>query len=340
MKVPSSNMRKEIEQIPNVVKLQIEEALKLYEEAGRKLAASNPATILTCARGTSDQAALYLKYLMEIYAGVPVASVGPSIASLYGANLKTNHHACITISQSGGSPDLVQLQKKFKQSDALTVALLNTINSPVGNGADIVLPLLAGKENAVAATKSFVASLVGVAALVGGFSGDRTILDAIQFLPDVLEETLQVNSTTSQMAVSSARSLYVLSRGPSLAAAGEAALKIKETCRIHAEVYSAAEAMHGPIVLAERGFSVIAFCPQDAGADSVNSAVQRFKECGARVVTFGVKDCDIKLPEAPHPALAPIVQITAFYAFVEQLSLALGESPDSPPGLLKVTETV
>lgn len=333
-------MAKEIREIPDVVQRQIDSALDDYYSIGTSLRDQNPYTFLTCARGTSDQAALYFKYLMEIYAGVPVTSLGPSVASIYESNLRTDNMVCVSISQSGGSPDLVNLQASTIKGGAHAIALLNTPDSPLGNGATDVFPLLAGPERAVAATKSYVASLVAAAALVAGFTKDKALLAGIMCLPDVLEKALSTDWREAQLQVGSARSLFILSRGPTMAAAGEAALKLKETCRLHAEVYSAAEVLHGPIVLAERRFCALSFVPDDAGGQSIREANAVMRRTNASVLSIGANGCDLAVPKAPHEALAAIIQITAFYKFIEELSVAIGENPDSPPGLNKVTQTL
>lgn len=336
----TTHMAREIAEIPEAVARQLAGPLHDYLECGRGLAALAPPALITCARGTSDQAATYFKYLMETRAGLPVASIGPSVASVYASRFQAKGFAAITISQSGGSPDLTQLQDMLRAGGARTVALLNTPDSPVGRGADQVLPLLAGPERAVAATKSLVTSLVALAAMVAGFTQDKALAGALERLPEALNASLRAVPDAFPLSIVRAGSLFVLSRGPGMAAAGEAALKLKETCRIHAEAYSAAEVLHGPVVLSKKGFSAIAFIPEDEGAASVRTALTRVAADGGATLSFGSQDADIVLPEAAHPALAPILQITAFYALVERLAVAMGEDPDNPPGLKKVTETV
>lgn len=336
----TTSMAREIAEIPVVVSRQIELALEKYVACGQQLAKLNPPALLTCARGTSDQAATYFKYLMETQAGVPVASLGPSVVSVYDAPLKTEGMACLAISQSGGSPDLVQLQARLKDRGAYSVALLNTPDSPLGSGADLVLPLEAGTERAVAATKSFVASLFAGAAIVSGFLGDDDLRSALCDLPEVLEKALKATIGTFPLSLVHVNSLFVLSRGPGMAVAGEAALKLKETCQIHAEAYSAAEVLHGPVALSDQHFGAIAFVPEDAGEESVRGALDQMKEKGAVTVQIGWDSDSIALPKAPHPLLTPLVQITAFYSLVEKLAVAMERNPDSPPGLRKVTETV
>lgn len=335
----TSAMRREIEEIPDVVQRQIDDALGDYIDTGRRLARFGVPAILTCARGTSDQAAVYFKYLSEIRAGIPVGSVGPSIASVYRRDLRAKGLAALTISQSGGSPDLAWLQRTLGEGGAKTIALLNVVASPVGDGADIVLPLCAGEEKAVAATKSFVASLVAAAGIVAGLGVDDDFADSIRALPETLWHSVTMKIGLPD--IEDAGSGYAVSRGPGFAAAGEAALKMKETCRLPVEAYSAAEILHGPIVIAGTGHFVVGFIPEDEARDSVREAVNRAGEMGSTVIRIGSEaDCHIRTRQAPDSGLAAILQIAAFYNFIEAFSVALGRDPDQPPGLAKVTRTI
>ena len=334
-----SVMAREIAEIPEVIERQLERGLPAYIKAGEALKRLNPAALVTCARGTSDHAATYCKYLWEIRAGIPVASIGPSVASIYESDLRLAGMACLTISQSGGSPDLVAMQQRARDAGAHTIAMLNVEDSPVGTAAAEVLPLLAGPEQAVAATKTFVASLLAGAALVAGFTGDRALVEALRSLPELLRRALAVR--WPELALARAETLYTVSRGPMIGVAAEAALKIKETCRLHAEAYSAAEVLHGPIALAGPKMSALCFLPSDRAADSVARAIERLRKAGAAATTVGCREgADVRLPAAADDMLGGLLQITAFYAFIERLAVSLGENPDAPPGLKKVTETV
>ncbi len=334
-------MAAEIAEIPSAAERQISEGLPLYLEEGRRLKAMNPCVFVTCARGTSDHAATYFKYLTETRLGIPVASVGPSVASVYGAPLRVRDAVCVCVSQSGASPDIFALQAKAREQGARCVAVVNDRDSPVGRSAHATLPVLAGPELAVAATKSFVGSLIALCGLHAGMAGDSALEKAIRGLPAALEGALRRDWSSAYETIASASSLYVMSRGPGLAAALEAALKLKEACRRHAEAYSAAEALHGPLTLAGKGLTVLVFVPEDRSAASVLEAASAFESCGARVLLAGAGDAPGRLPtERPaHAALTPICQIASFYRFVEALAAALGENPSHPPHLEKVTRT-
>ena len=186
----TTRMFAETSEIPRVLARQVNEGLPVYFEAAEWLRKLSPNLFVTCARGTSDHAATYFKYLMEMFAGIPVASIGPSIASVFNAPLKLERGVCLTISQSGGSPDLAALQAAAARGGARTLALVNLVESPVGTGADRVLPSLAGPEISVAATKSFIASLFAVAALHARFNRDKDLEDALRRLPAIADRAL------------------------------------------------------------------------------------------------------------------------------------------------------
>ena len=334
-----SQMAREIAEIPHAVQRLIDESLAACLALGRALRADPPPAFITCARGTSDQAALYFKYLVETGAGIPVASLGPSVASIYGATLRAQDMVCLTISQSGGSPDLADLQAAVERGGGRTVALLNTLASPVGEGAQTVIDLQAGEERAVAATKTFVCSLVALAGITGGLTGDEDLIGRLAALPGVLDAALAADPRHDLAVLATAPSVLVISRGPTMAAAGEAALKLMETCQLHAHAFSAAEVMHGPAVLAEQGVAAMGFVPEDQGRASVARAQAALQAAGSPFVDIGSEPAVIAVPPAGHPALAPIVQVTAFYRLVEALSRRLGLDPDHPPGLRKITKT-
>lgn len=332
----------EIAEIPDVVARQIETGQPAYYETGARLARTPPDCFVTCARGTSDHAATYFKYLVETRLGIPVASIGPSVGSVYHAPLKLPRTVCLTISQSGGSPDILALQEHAQKGGAHAISLVNIENSPVTAAADERLPLLAGPEKAVAATKSYVASLLALAAFYAGFAGDDALKAAINALPETLQRALACDWTSAALPFAKATSHFVISRGPGMTIAGEAALKLKETCRLHAEAYSAAEVRHGPITLADAHLSALVFATEDQTRSSVLDAADAMREIGAAIF---VADALSEGPgilatvPAPHPLLVPICQAVSFYRFVQHLAAELGRNPDAPPHLKKVTET-
>ena len=250
---------------------------------------------------------------------------------------------CLTISHSGGSTDLASLQAAASKGGARTIAILNETDSPVGRQADIVLPMFAGSEKAVAATKSFVSSLFAILGFVAGFTNDSELEKSLRDFPKTAAKTLECDWSMADLSLARASSVFAIGRGPGLAVSAEAALKLKETCRIHAEAFSAAEVLHGPVVLAEKKFAVFAFQSEDASQQSVLNAAKSMREKGADVFTISAQSGEgrtLITPRAENNLLTPIVQIIAFYKFVEALSKKLGENADAPEGLNKVTVTV
>jgi glucosamine--fructose-6-phosphate aminotransferase (isomerizing) len=308
-----------------------------------RLRAAPPVAVLTCARGSSDHAATYAKYLIETRLGIPVASFAPSVASVYRTPLATSGMLALAISQSGKSPDLLAAIERMAAGGAASVALVNAPSSPLAALAGTELPLHAGPERSVAATKSFIAAQAAIAALVAAWTGDAELEAAVDALPALLDAAAEADWSPFVKALADARGLYTIGRGPGLSTACEAALKLKETCQIHAEAFSAAEVRHGPMALVGPGFPLLVFRQDDDGADSVDSLAQHAASRGARLFVAGAAlpgtTC-LPVPETPHPALAPLVQAAAFYNAVEQLARARGLDPDSPPNLQKVTETL
>lgn len=342
-KVIGTIMAREVAEVPEVLHRQVQQGLDTYLLAGQQAARTNPRGFVTCARGTSDHAATFFKYVMETRTGLPVTSIGPSIASVYKTQLKLQDLICLTISQSGGSPDLVALQAAAKQGGAQTLALLNEADSPVGRSADTVLDVLAGPEKAVAATKSFVSTLFAILGFAAGFTDDTELETALRSFPDVSKLALNKDWSKAQLSLARAGSVFTVGRGPGLAVAAEAALKLKETCRIHAEVFSAAELLHGPVVLADNRFASLVFDSQDETQESIRAVIQTMteREAAAFVVTPLAESPDhLHVPDVNHPLLQPLVQIIGFYKFVEKLARNLGENADAPSGLNKVTVTL
>lgn len=339
----ATHMRREIEEIPVAVARLLSEGRDELAAAGAALRERNPDMLVTIARGSSDHAATFIKYAVELLAGIPVASVGPSISSIYGRELRLPNAAAIAISQSGKSPDIVSMATSARRNGALTFALTNTPDSPLAAGADHTIAFHSGPEQSVAATKTYVASVVAGLALVGNWLQDKALLAALESLPQVLEQAVATDWSPLLGALDNHQSLYVLGRGPAFAIASEAALKFKETCSIHAEAYSAAEVIHGPARIVERHFPVLVLAARDAAEASVAEVAERLAGQGARVFITSVNThAAERLPFAAsgHPITDALALVATFYGFVEALSRRRGFDPDRPPYLNKVTQTV
>ncbi|KAF1685207.1 iron dicitrate transport regulator FecR [Pseudoxanthomonas broegbernensis] len=304
-----------------------------------QLRAGPPPFVVTCARGSSDHAATYAKYLLETRLGVVTASLSPSVGSVYEAPLRLRGALFIAISQSGKSPDLLRNAEAAKAAGAHVAALVNVEDSPLAHLAHTVIPLGAGAEKSVAATKSYLASLAAIAQLAAHWQGDAALLEALEALPAALRQAWAQDWSALTEGLAGAHNLFVLGRGLGLAAAQEAALKFKETCGLHAEAYSSAEVKHGPMALVGAGFPVLAFAQPDATEAGTLAVAEEFRARGAQVWTVAAGG-DLPLAAAPHPALAPLLGVQSFYRAINALALRRGHNPDLPPHLNKVTETV
>lgn len=336
-------MRAEIDETPEAVRRLLTDSRDAIAAAGAALRARDPSVIVTCARGSSDHAATFFKYACEITAGVPVASLGPSVASIYDAPLRLSGAAAISLSQSGKSPDLLALFEATKKAGAATIALVNVEDAPLAAMADTFVPLRAGPEKSVAATKSFIGAAVATLAVLAEWRGDSGLKAALAALPDRLEAALACDWSPALETFVGAKSLYTIGRGPGFAMALEAALKFKETSILHAEAHSGAELQHGPVSLVDEFFPLLAFIPEDAAAPSLAATASALTARGATI--FSATTAEVagpRLPVAPtgHPLTDPIAIALSFYRFVESVSVARGYNPDKPRGLKKVTETV
>lgn len=338
-----THMRREVEEIATATQ-------RLLDVSGAELAATgghlrdiDPRVLITVARGSSDHAASYLKYAVELVTGVPVASIGPSIASIYGAKLKLAGSACLAISQSGKSPDIVAMAALARQSGSMTIAITNTPGSPLAMGADHAIDIAAGVERSVAATKTFVNSAVAGLGILAHWAEDKALQQALAALPGHFEKAVKCDWSAFAKAVGDHDSLFILGRGPSAAMANEAALKFKETSSVHAESYSAAEVMHGPLALVGPGFPVLALVARDESQDSIKAVADTLAGKGASVFATAAqagRASTLPFAATGHPLTDPLSLIVSFYAFVEGFARSRGFNPDEPRNLRKVTETV
>jgi glutamine---fructose-6-phosphate transaminase (isomerizing) len=302
-----------------------------------------PRIIFTCARGSSDHAATFAKYLFETRLGIPTLSQAPSISSIYGQPLL--HMAgqpFILVSQSGRSPDLLVSAAAAKTAGALVIALVNDTGSPLAALADIVVPLHAGPETSVAATKSYIASLSAFAHLASQWSGDAALINAVAALPATLAAAWQADWSAPINQLAGARGLFVLGRGMTLGVAQEAALKFKETCGLHGEAFSIAEVAHGPMALVGPDFPVLVFPPLDRARAGLDEILAAFAARGAPLFIAGDGPSNatrLPLADGLHPVTAPTAMAESFYRLVNALAVARGHDPDHPPMLKKVTET-
>jgi glucosamine--fructose-6-phosphate aminotransferase (isomerizing) len=335
-------MLREAGEAAAVVRSQRRRNAAAIRELGAQLRSDRPRAIITLARGSSDHAATFARYLMERRAGVLTSSLSPSIASIYGATPDLTGMMALAISQSGRSPDLLTAAEQAREKGAFLVAMVNEEESPLAAIADVTIPLAAGPERSVAASKSFIASLAAILDLIAAWTEDPAVDSALSSLPEQLERAWTLDWTPAVNPLTSAGNLYVVGRGHGFAIAQEAALKLKETCGVHAEAFSGAEVRHGPMALLRPGFPVLFFAQPDQSLDGIADLAAATDARGAAVISAGLANAaGIRLPVIPaDPLIAPILQIASFYRLANSLAVARGLDPDRPPHLAKITETL
>jgi glucosamine--fructose-6-phosphate aminotransferase (isomerizing) len=332
----------ETREAPIVVSRQAQLLQLPLKQLATLLTAKPPQIVVTCARGSSAHAATFGKYLIERYLGVPVSAAAPSIATVYKRRMKLEGQLFLAISQSGRSDDLVEAALVARDAGARTVAIVNDTQSPLASACNVTLPMGAGEELSVAATKTFIASLSALLNLVAEWSGEKSLRDAISRLPRRLQAASELDWAPAVAALSHASSTATIGRGPTLAIAQEASLKLKEVGNIHAEAFSGAEFQHGPIALVSKGFPVLIFFPSDAGATSLErlaadlslkrAAVYRISNEQGEGIGLPVQSPDCSETDA-------VCLIQTFYGLLTQLAAKRGIDADRPRHLQKVTRT-
>jgi glutamine---fructose-6-phosphate transaminase (isomerizing) len=342
--VPAAKTRmyQEAQEAPQCIRAQLEQDSGRITTIAEALRRYDPRAVLTCARGSSDHAATFARYLIETNLGLVTSSASPSISSVYGVRQDLSRCVFLVISQSGRSPDLLSAAAAAKASGAMVVALVNVEDSPLAASADHVIPLRAGPETSVAATKSYICALAATLHLVARWGANEPLLRALTVVPTQLEAAWQMDWQPMVDTLKPAHNLFVLGRGLGLAVAQEAALKFKETCGLHAEAFSSAEVRHGPMALLQKGLPVLMFAQDDETRVGVESLARELSAGGAQVLLAGPLVTGTKaLPTPIAPAaVAPLLLAQSFYRWAATLAVARGFDPDHPPHLHKVTETI
>ncbi|HET8727379.1 MAG TPA: SIS domain-containing protein [Alphaproteobacteria bacterium] len=337
-----SRMTAEALEAPAVVSRQIDANRHTVAAIAADLRATPPRFVVTGARGSSDHAATFAKYLIEVRTGLVTASAAPSVATIYDRQLAMDGALFIAISQSGKSPDLIRQAELAAAGGALTVALVNQQDSPLAAVCRHVLPLHAGPETSVAATKSYIASLSALLHLVAAWQDDRALEQALDRLPERLDAATRLDWSEPLDAFADAVDLLVVGRSFGFAIAQEAALKFKETCGLHAEAFSGAELMHGPVALVGPDYPVLVFSPEDETRESLRPVIASLRDKGAAVFAAEAGSVEPgRLPIVPplHPQADTLPMVVAFYRLAAELAARRGLDPDQPRHLHKVTET-
>ena len=340
-------MRAEALSAPDRIAAQIAANSQAYAELATRLRARQPVFAVTVARGSSGHAAAYARALFETALGLVTAPAAPSAVTLYGARLRLTDALVLAISQSGESPDLVTVVERARGDGALTLALVNETDSPLAQAAGLCLPLQAGPERSVAATKSFLCSLSAAASLLAAWRPDPALGAALAALPGHLRDAAARDWSAALPILREARSLLVVGRGYGFPVAQEMATKLKETCTLHAEALSAADLLHGPVALVRDGLPVLLVALPDATLPGVLEVARRLRGQGAHLLVaspvaeaLDLAHTPLPLPTPLHPMLDPLAAAQAFYPLAADAALARGLDPDRPPSLSKVTRTV
>jgi glucosamine--fructose-6-phosphate aminotransferase (isomerizing) len=342
--IPGEHMAAEISQQPSVLASLVYRQSE-FAEVAEAIAKRPPRFALLAARGSSDHAAIYAKYLIEVLLGLPAGLVSPSTATLYGARPDLRDVLFVTVSQSGGSPDLIEITETARSQGALTVSVCNTQSSPLAEAAELSVDIGAGIEHAVAATKTYSATLLSLYLLIDAVRGGKGA-DA-EGLGDLAQKTLDESVEGVQRAVDRYRfvdRILTTGRGYSYATALEAALKLAETSYLAARAYSGADLLHGPVAAVNGETAVLAVTSQGRGGEAMREVLDAVSVRGADVLALGSASSDVpaalKIGVAPTvEELAPILEILPIQRIALGLSLARGGDPDRPRGLLKVTKT-
>lgn len=345
-------MRREIGQIPAAVGRVVAAAHEELGPVADAIRRARPRWVMIAGRGTSDHAATYAQYVLETHLGLPTGLVKPSVTTVYEAQVAWRGGLVLAISQSGQSPDIVAVIRAARAAGALTVAITNDARSPLAATATWHLDCHAGRELAVPATKTYVAELAVVAALVAAIRPSSDLADGLATLPQALRSTLlhtqrwldgPGRSAVADLA--GADRALVVSRGYNLATALELALKLKETVGLFAEAYSTADFAHGPRVLARRDVPILAIRPDGPMGAQVDDTLAGIAPFGGRVTVIGGPQAALgrpgalSLPSVLPEALTPLLFVVPGQLLVEATAQARGISPDAPVGLGKVTRT-
>jgi glutamine---fructose-6-phosphate transaminase (isomerizing) len=341
-------MLAEIAEQPSVIERTIKRESKKIERFAARLNGDRPRLIVLVARGSSDNAALFGRYLLEMTTGIPVSLAAPAIHTLYKARLDLRETLVIGISQSGEGVDINLVLENSKRCGATTLAITNEAQSAMAKIADETLLIHAGRERSVAATKTYTGQLLIFHLLARALSQHKGEAE-VERLPELAAESLKLQPQVKEIVERYAfmENCVVVGRGLNYANAYEFAIKLMETCYVVAERFSGADFLHGPIALVDRGFPVFLFAPPGPTLKGTKELLGKLKEIGAETVVISSEASVIKtgsralkIPLHIGEILSPIPYIIPAQLFAAHLAEAKGLTPDQPRLLSKVTRTV
>ena len=344
-------MEQEARQSPQIITEQLQKNHKILSELSERIKKTNPEFAVTIARGSSDHASTFAKYLIESKLGLVTSSAAPSVLTLYKSKLNFKKAIAIGVSQSGESPDICEVMSQARKGGAITLSFVNHPESHLAKESEYVIPLHAGEEKAVAATKSYITTLSAMLHAVGLCAGDKELIENLKKLPASLEKSLSMDWSPCVDIFKDIKDTLVIARGYCYPIAQEAALKFKETCSIHAEAFSGAEVLHGPFALMKKNYPVLLFAEDDSSLKGIIDLARKMKNVGVKTLLAAPKNeipkdtldeiasVALPLPESIHKLCDPLMIIQAFYPMMAHLAVKRGCNPDAPDNLKKITET-
>lgn len=345
-----TQMELETRQVPSIIAKQLKENDSLLRNIAARLDKSSLSFVMTIGRGSSDHACTYAKYLIETQLGLVTASSAPSVLTLYRSQLKVKNALVIGISQSGQSPDICEVMQSARKNGAITLAIVNQADSPLAEASEFVVPIGAGVEKSVAATKSYIASLTVLLQLVAIWSKNKDLFASLGNLSEKLQEALEKDWSAAIPLFRNIEDTLILARGLSFAIAQEAALKCKETASIQAEAYSAAEVLHGPFALIKKNHPYLLIAQNDQALKGVLTLSRKIKEAEGKSILAvapnllkgedkNCADLILPLPVSENSIQDPLLFIQSFYVMIAKIAVERGLNPDAPVHLKKITET-
>jgi glutamine---fructose-6-phosphate transaminase (isomerizing) len=343
-------MLDEIRQQPDALERTLKGELRRVERFRRLLEKQRPRLIVLVARGTSDNAALFGRYLLEITTGIPVSLAAPSIATLYDANIDYRGALVVAISQSGESTDTNLVLERARAAGAMTLGITNEARSSLARIAEHILLVRAGREKSVAATKTYTGQMLTMYLLAYALGGGVSMAE-LERVPEAVAAALELEPEIAALSerYRFMKNAVVIGRGLNYANAFEFALKMMETCYVVAERFSSADFLHGPIALVEQGFPVFAFASPGKTWNSMREMLTKLHGLGAEILAItdpdnrDVDQCAtkvIRLPRRTKEVLTPIPYIVPAQLFAACLAAQKGLNPDQPRTLSKVTRTM
>ena len=335
----ASAMARETAEIPAAAERLLGRA-DLFAEIARRIEQAKPRIVVFCGRGSSGHAGVYLRYLFEARLGLLASASAPSVVTAYRRPPDMRDALFVVISQSGRSPDLVTATEVARKSGALTLAIVNDEHSPAAAASELVLPIGAGAEHAVAATKTVVLSMIAGARVVAALGRDDDLDDGLRDLPRRLASALACDWSAWADSAAGAAVSFVVGRGYGLGCVREIALKVSEILRVPALGYSAAELRHGPRASVTQATPMLVLRQNDEAATAIDDLVRDLQGSGERVFVAGGAAQTLPWIGNGHPVFDPVVMLVPAYLAIEAAARKRGFDPDNPPHLSKVTRTL